>query len=143
MFVSKLVQDGIIDHDELLSIMKEKKDYDSQKNGGYKSKISNVEVNFFVFLLDIRMVVITVEAYQNAQVHTITVKNKYFFWVKMKNVQDKLGIKNITQHVKDELRGKFETNNLTKEQKQQYVRSEYQITKVETDNKKEKFVKIN
>ena len=58
----------------------------------------------------------------------------------MKDVQDKLGIKNIAQHVKDELRGKFGTNNLTKEQKQQYVRSEYQITRVETDNKKDKFV---
>ena len=72
------------------------------------------------------MAVITVETYQNAQVHTITVKKKFFLggggWggvgVKMKDVQDKLGIKNITQHVKDELRGKFETNNLTKEQKQ-------------------------
>ena len=30
------------------------------------------------------MVVITVEAYQNARVHTITVKNKDFFWVKIK-----------------------------------------------------------
>ena len=29
------------------------------------------------------MVVITVEAYQNARVHTITVKNKVFFWVKI------------------------------------------------------------
>ena len=48
------------------------------------------------------MAVITVEAYQNARVHTITVKNKDLFWVKMKDVQDRLGIKNITQHVKDE-----------------------------------------
>ena len=32
------------------------------------------------------MVVITVEAYQNAKVHTITVKNKDFFWVKMKDL---------------------------------------------------------
>ena len=32
------------------------------------------------------MVVITVEAYQNATVHTITVKNKDLFWVKMKGV---------------------------------------------------------
>ena len=65
---------------------------------------------------------ITVEAYQNAQVHTITVQNKEFFEVKMKDVQDKLGIKNITQHVKDELRSKFETNKLAKEKKQQYLR---------------------
>ena len=35
------------------------------------------------------MVVITVKTYQNARVHTITVKNKDFFWVKMKYVQDR------------------------------------------------------
>ena len=37
------------------------------------------------------MVVITDEAYQNARVHTITVKNKDFFWGKMKEVQGRLG----------------------------------------------------
>ena len=33
------------------------------------------------------MVVVTVEAYKNAKVHTITVKNKKIFWVKMMDVQ--------------------------------------------------------
>ena len=42
------------------------------------------------------MVFITVENYLNAQVHTITVKNKDFFWVKMKNVQNGLGLKMYT-----------------------------------------------
>ena len=42
------------------------------------------------------MVVITVEAYQNARVHSITVNNKDFLWVKMKDVQDRLDIKNIS-----------------------------------------------
>ena len=32
MLVSKSVQDGIIDHDEFLATMKEKKEYDCQKN---------------------------------------------------------------------------------------------------------------
>ena len=36
------------------------------------------------------MVVITVEAYKNAQVHTITVKNEELFWVKMIDVQNGL-----------------------------------------------------
>ena len=44
------------------------------------------------------MVVITVQAYQNARVHTITVKNKDFFGVKMKDVQDNLKIKNNTTY---------------------------------------------
>ena len=41
------------------------------------------------------MVVITVEAYKNAKLHTITVKNKKKFWVKMMDVQRGLCIKNI------------------------------------------------
>ena len=36
MLVSKSVMDGIIDHNEFFAIMKEKKDYDSQKNEGDK-----------------------------------------------------------------------------------------------------------
>ena len=44
MLVSKSVQDGIIDHNEFLAKMKEKKDYDSQKNEGDRSKISDVEI---------------------------------------------------------------------------------------------------
>ena len=40
MSVSKSVVDGIIDHNEFLAIMKQKKDYDCQKNKGDKSKLS-------------------------------------------------------------------------------------------------------
>ena len=36
--------DRIIDHNEFLAIMKEKKDYDNQKNEGDRSKISAVEI---------------------------------------------------------------------------------------------------
>ena len=75
------------------------------------------------------MVVITVEAYQNARVHTITVKNKDFFWVKMKDVKDRLGIKNISDLLRKEICGRFGTKNLTEKQKMKYIRCEYQITK--------------
>ena len=44
MLVSKSVQDGIIDHNEFLAIMKEKKDYDNQKNQGDKKKLSEIEI---------------------------------------------------------------------------------------------------
>ena len=80
------------------------------------------------------MVFITADSYTNLQLHNIAV-NKDYFWVKMKDVQNKLGIKNIAQHVRNELCGKFETNNLTKEQRQEHIKSEYQITKVETEKK--------
>ena len=65
------------------------------------------------------MVVVTGEAYQNARVHTITVKNKHIFWVKMKDVQGRLGIKNISDLLRKEICGRFGTKGLT----------EYQITK--------------
>ena len=42
------------------------------------------------------MVLITVKAYKDADVHSITVKNQDYFWVKMKDVRDKLGLKNIS-----------------------------------------------
>ena len=44
MLVSKSVMDGIIDHNPVLAIMKEKKDYDCQKNEGDKSKLSKIEI---------------------------------------------------------------------------------------------------
>ena len=44
MLVSKSVMDGIIDHNEFLAIMKEKKDSDNQKNEGDKSKLSQIEI---------------------------------------------------------------------------------------------------
>ena len=34
--------DGIIDHDEFLAIMKEKKDYDKLKNESDKNKLSEI-----------------------------------------------------------------------------------------------------
>ena len=87
------------------------------------------------------MVVITVEAYQNAHVHTIAVKNKDLFWVKMKDVQDGLGVKNIIDFLRKEMWGNFETNNLTREQTKKYIRSEYEITKNPRDSNWHKYVR--
>ena len=87
------------------------------------------------------MVVITVEVYKNAKVHTITVRNKYFFWVKVKHVQDGLGVKCISDLLRKEICGIFDTKDLTKEQKIIYIRSDYQITKKITDNKRDKYAR--
>ena len=75
------------------------------------------------------MVVIAVEAYQNARVHTITAKNKDFWWVKVKDVQDRLGIRNISDLLRKEMCGRFGTKDLAEIQNTKYIRSEYQITK--------------
>ena len=61
------------------------------------------------------MAVITVEAYKNAEVHTITVKNKKLFWLKMCEVQQRLGTKNIHDLARKEVCGIFETKNFTEE----------------------------
>ena len=43
MLVCKSVMNIIIDYNEFLAIMKEKKDYDSQKTESDKSKLSDIE----------------------------------------------------------------------------------------------------
>ena len=63
------------------------------------------------------MVVITAEAYKNAGVDIITIKNKELFWVKTSDVQNGLGLKNVPDLVRKEICGIFETKDLTKEQK--------------------------
>ena len=87
------------------------------------------------------MVVITVEAYQNVRVHTITVKNKDFLGVKMKDVQDRLGIRNISDILRKEMCGRFDTKDLNEKQKMRYIRSEYQITKNFKDSDLHKYAK--
>ena len=44
MLISKSVEDGIIDHNQFLAIIKEKKQYDNEKNEGDKSKLSEAEI---------------------------------------------------------------------------------------------------
>ena len=44
MLVSQAIFDQIINHDEFAAIMKEKKDYDNQKNEGNRSKLSEIEM---------------------------------------------------------------------------------------------------
>ena len=82
------------------------------------------------------MVVITVEDYSNVKVHTITVKNKELFWVKMIDVPRGLDVRNISDLLTKEIQCKFETKKLTKEQKNIYKRSQYEITRdIETVKK--------
>ena len=47
----------------------------------------------------------------------------------MKDVQNRLGIKNISDLLRKEICGRFGTKDLTENQKMKYIRSEYQITK--------------
>ena len=47
----------------------------------------------------------------------------------MKDVQDRLGIKNISDLLRKEICGRLGTKDLTEKQKIKDIRSEYQITK--------------
>ena len=87
------------------------------------------------------MVIITVKAYENAGVHTITVENKKLFWVKMIDAQNGLGLKNISDLVRRKICGIFEKNDLTENEKNKYIRSEYEITKKLIDNKQNKYAR--
>ena len=49
------------------------------------------------------MVVITVENYKNAGVQIITVKNEDLFWVKIKDVENALGLQWIRGMVNNEI----------------------------------------
>ena len=82
----------------------------------------------FLFLNIIRMVVITVEAYKNAKVNTITVKNKELFWVKMIDVKNGLKLKNIPDLLRKEMCGMFETSDVTGEQKKKCIRTAKEIS---------------
>ena len=54
------------------------------------------------------MVFNTAEAYKNAGVHTITVKNKDYFLVKMKDVENRLRLKWLKGMVENEICGIYE-----------------------------------
>ena len=60
------------------------------------------------------MVVITVQGYVEARVHTIKVGNKNLFWVTMIDVQKGLDLKNMPDLVRKEICGIFETKTLQK-----------------------------
>ena len=66
------------------------------------------------------MVVITAELYKNAGVDVIT--DNDYCWVKMKDAQDSLGIKNMRDRLGRTMQGTFKTKNLTEKQKKQYIR---------------------
>ena len=69
-------------------------------------------------------------------------KNQELFWVRMKDMQDGLGVENICDLLKKEMRGIYGLKDLTKEQKKKYTRSEYKITKEFIGNNKNKYAKV-
>ena len=73
------------------------------------------------------MVDIRVEKYTNAKVCTIKVSSKKIFWVRMYDVQEGIGVKNMSDLVRKEIRGIFRTKNPTKDQIRKYKRHEKEL----------------
>ena len=66
---------------------------------------------------------ISAETYAAAKVHTIAVGNRRLFWATIHDLQDRLDIKTISDLVRKESDGTFETKNPTKDQIRKYKRS--------------------
>ena len=69
----------------------------------------------------------SVEKYSNAKVCTIRVSNKKVFLVRMFDVQEGIGVKNIIDLVRKEIRGVFRIKNPTKDQIRKYKRREKEL----------------
>ena len=87
------------------------------------------------------MVAITVQAYTEARLHAIKVGNRELFWVKTIDVQKGLDLKNMSDLVRKEICGIFETKTPTEEQKKKYIRTESEITKKPADNSVYKYAR--
>ena len=62
------------------------------------------------------MVDISVKNYTDAKVCTMKTGNKKLLWVKMNDVQNVLGVTDMSDIVRKEILGIFETKNRTKDQ---------------------------
>ena len=70
------------------------------------------------------MVDISVKNYTDAKVCTIKIGNKKLSWIKVNDVQNGLGVKNMFNLVRKEIYGIFDTKNPTKDQVKKYKRRE-------------------
>ena len=76
------------------------------------------------------MVFITAEAYKNAEVDVIKDnETNDFFWVKMKDVQDGLGLKNKGDRLRRLMQDIFENKSLTHKKKSYTNKKSVQKTK--------------
>ena len=61
-----------------------------------------------------KMYLISADGYKNAGVHILRVRKTGKIWASMKNVQDVLGVKNMSDVILKEIYGIYETKDLRK-----------------------------
>ena len=93
MLISASMKDGIIDHNDFLAIIKEKKQYDNEK------KIKAIRVkpklfNFFLFFEFIIMFSITIDKWQDNGVEVVIFEDKK--WLNEKHIETQLDHSNLT-----------------------------------------------
>ena len=76
-------------------------------------KICQLKTIFFTMY---KMIDIIVKKYTDAKFCTITVSNRELFWIRMHDMQEGLGVKNMSDLVRKEIHGISETKNRTKDQ---------------------------
>ena len=77
----------------------------------------------------------------DAKVRTITVENRKLFWVKIIDVQNGLGIKNISDLVRKEICSIFETKNPAKKKIKKYKRTQKEIDRESNSSFKIKYAR--
>ena len=87
------------------------------------------------------MAVITVEKCKNAKVNTVKVGNKELFWIRMIDIQNGLGLKNMSDLVRKEIHGIFSTDKPMSKQIKEYKRSLQELTKCPMDDSEIKHVR--
>ena len=85
--------------------------------------------------------VISVQDYLNAGVKTVRVKDENFFWVKMLDVQKKLGVKNMSGSKRHEIISILGVRKRCDKDFKKYKRSLQEITNNMKDNCKDKYVR--
>ena len=83
--------------------------------------------NIFSFFCIYKMYLISTEGYENAGVEFLIIKKTGEIWTKMKDIQNGLGIQNISDLVLKEIYCIYETKSLTKEQIKRYKMTKWEI----------------
>ena len=87
------------------------------------------------------MYLISAEGYKNANVDFLTIKTTSEIWVKIRDVQNGLGVTNMSDLVLKEIYGICETKNPSKEQVNEYKMTKREIYKKFTNLSKQELNK--
>ena len=83
--------------------------------------------NIFLFFCIYKIYLISAEGYKNAGVDLLIIKKTGEIWTKMKDIQNGLGVQNISDLVLKEIYGIYKTKSLTKEQIKRYKMTKREI----------------